>query len=492
MKRGKFLILTGAILLILAFGFAACGPQAPITPVETAAPVETRAPTLPAPSETPEPAAPVLEIVGPTETLSLTMTELMALPATEGYAGIKSSTGKITPPLPFKGVALKDLAALVGGMDETTGFNVVAEDGYSITYSYDQINNGTFVAYDPATGNELKNPVTLIPILAYEMDGQPLDPKQDGTLRLAIVSDTLNQVTDGHWSVKWVNKLEAKQLGAEWVLKAHGAIKEDIDRASVESCGAPQCHGASWTDDKAQEWVGVPLWLFVGAVDDEIPHEGPAFNYDLSQTGYSVDVIAGDGYTVTFDSVRVARNDNIILAYKVNENPLIDTYFPLRLVGSDLEKNEMAGGVVELKLGLEPLPATPKPVATEEPVAPATEVEGSLVITGLVGQPLGFMEADLRALNVLQITAEHPKSGSAEFEGVSLNALLDMAGVQDDATTLVVTAVDGYAAEVSLDEVRACTDCLIGFTNTLEKLKMVMPGFDSGAWVKDVVNLEVK
>ena len=213
MKQGEFLILTGAIVLVLAFGFAAClsptggGPQAPITPVETVTPAPTSVPTEPEPEPT-EPAASVLEIVGPAANLSLTMAELMELPATEGYAGIKSSTGKITPPLPFKGVALKDLAALVGGMDEVTGFNVVAEDGYSITYSYDQIKNGTFVAYDPATGDELKNPVELTAILAYEVDGHPLDPKQDGILRLAIVSAEMNQVTDGHWSVKWVNKLE--------------------------------------------------------------------------------------------------------------------------------------------------------------------------------------------------------------------------------------------------------------------------------------------
>jgi hypothetical protein len=377
-------------------------------------------------------------------------------------------------------------------MDETAGFNVVAEDGYSITYSYDQINNGNFVAYDPATGDELKNPVVLTAILAYEVDGQPLDPKQDGTLRLAIVSAALNQVTDGHWSVKWVNKLEAKELGAEWVLKAHGALSEDIDRASVESCGAPQCHGASWTDDKAQEWVGVPLWLFVGAVDDEVTHEGPAFNDELVKSNYTIEVIASDGYTVAFEPARVARNDNIIVAYKVNGNPLVDKYFPLRLVGSDLAKNEMAGGILELKLGLEPLPPTAEPTATEEPAAPAVEVEGSLVITGLVDQPLGFMEADLRGMEVLKITAEHPKSGSAEFEGVSLNALLDLAGVQAGATTLVIIAADGYAAEVSLDEIRACADCLVGFTNTAEKLKMVMPGLASGVWVKDVVSLEVK
>ena len=499
MNRSKLLIYSGALLLALAFGFAACGPQTPVTPADVKAPTDSPAEIMTeAPVEEPVASAEtVLEVVGPAANLSFTMADLMDLPATEGYAGIKSSTGKITPPITFKGVALKDLAVLVGGMDETTGFNVVAEDGYSITFSYDQINNGSFIAYDPATGDELKNPVKLIPILAYEMDGKMLDPKQEGTLRLAIVSDALNQVTDGHWSVKWVNKLEAKNLGEEWVLKAHGALMEDIDRASIESCGAPQCHGASWTDDKAQEWVGVPLWLLVGAVDDEITHEGPAFNDDLVSTGYSIDVVASDGYTVTFDAARVARNNNIIAAYKVNDNPLTDKYFPLRLVGSDLEKSEMVGSIAELKVDLEPLPAAEEPTLTKEPAAaasgePQMEAEGSLVVVGLVNQAIGFMEADLRGMDVLQITAEHPKSGTADYEGVSLNALLDMAGVQDGATALVITAADGYASEVSLDEVRACENCLVGFTNTPEKLKMVMPDLASSAWVKDVVSLEVK
>jgi DMSO/TMAO reductase YedYZ molybdopterin-dependent catalytic subunit len=370
---------------------------------------------------------------------------------------------------------------------------VVAEDGYSITYSYDQIQNGTFIAYDPATGNELKNPVALTAILAYEMDGQPLNPKEDGNLRLAIVSAELNQVTDGHWSVKWVNKLEAKSLGADWVLKAHGAIIKDIDRASVESCGAPQCHGTSWTDDKAQVWTGVPLWLLVGSVDDEIEHEGPAFNDALADAGYSVDVIAADGYTVTFDAARVKRNDNIIVAYKVNDNPLVDKYFPLRLVGSDLAKNEMAGGIVELKVGLEPLPAATEPAASAEPtVAPVTEADATLTIEGLVNQPLYFNEASLRALEVVQINAPNAKGVATDFEGVRISALLELAGIKDSATTIRFTASDGYYAEVSLADLKACTDCLIGFTNTAEKFKLVMPGMSSDVWVKDITKITVR
>lgn len=205
MKRFAFLI---SLLISLTLLLAACGATPALEPAP-ATEVPTKIPTE-VPTETPPvDDTIVVEIVGPTETVALTMSDLLALPVTEGYAGTKSSTGKIIPPLPFKGVALKDLVTLVGGMDETIGFNVVAEDGYSITFSYDQIQNGTFVAYDPATGDELKNSVDLTAILAYEADGNPLDAKGDGIVRLAIISDSLNQVTDGHWSVKWVAKLEA-------------------------------------------------------------------------------------------------------------------------------------------------------------------------------------------------------------------------------------------------------------------------------------------
>ncbi|NTU99915.1 MAG: hypothetical protein HGA55_02175, partial [Methanoregulaceae archaeon] len=45
------------------------------------------------------------------------------LPVTEGYAGIKSSTGRITPPSVYTGVAVSELVELVGGIDETMGIN---------------------------------------------------------------------------------------------------------------------------------------------------------------------------------------------------------------------------------------------------------------------------------------------------------------------------------------------------------------------------------
>jgi len=75
---------------------------------------------------------------------------------------------------------------------------------------------------------------------------------------------------------------------------------------------------------------------------------------------------------------------------------------------------------------------------------------------------------------------------------VRLNAILDLLGLKDTAKTLVLTAADGFSAEVSLADVRACADCLLAFTNTEGKLKLVMPGLPSNVWVKDIHRIEVK
>lgn len=491
--HGSFIMFKKISLLLFIGTLILTGCQsAPVAVEETAAPVTEISPT-----ETP--AEPVLEIV--TEdgsSKSFTLDEIKNMPSMTGQAGIKSSTGAITPPAEFTGVALKDLAATIGNFDETMGINVVAEDGYGITFSYDQVMNGNFISYDPSTGEELKSPLPLTAILAYEMNGELLDPKQDGTLRVVIISDEPKQVTDGHWAVKWVNKLEIKSMGKEWSLHLEGARNELMDRATFESGASPNCHGVTWTDEKAQDWVGIPLWLLVGRVDDEIAHEGPAFNDELAKKGYTVDVVAVDGYTVSFNAARINRNDNIIVANTVNGNPLPDKYFPLRLVGSDLQKNEMAGAIEKIIVHVEPLPeGEPTAETAEEPVVETTEEAeptgaAQFTLTGLVENELSLNEADLRALEVVKISAEHPKKGIMEYEGVRLSTLLDMAKVKPEVKKLVLTASDGYSSEVFLAEVQASPDCLLAFTDEEGVFSLVMPDLPSSAWIKGIVKIELQ
>jgi hypothetical protein len=57
-------------------------------------------------------------------------------------------------------------------------------------------------------------------------------------------------------------------------------------------------------------------------------------------------------------------------------------------------------------------------VAPAPEPAPAAGVTGDLVISGAVEKPSGLTEADLRGIEVIKITAEHPKKGKEDYEGV--------------------------------------------------------------------------
>jgi hypothetical protein len=131
----------------------------------------------------------------------------------------------------------------MGGLPDDMALSIIAKDGYEMTMSHTQLNSGDFLTYDMVTGAENKVEGPLNVIIAYERDGKPLDPEADGTLRLAIISPQKDQVTDGHWSVKWVIKLQVKPIEQDWTLALSGRLTEEIDRSTFESCAAAGCHG---------------------------------------------------------------------------------------------------------------------------------------------------------------------------------------------------------------------------------------------------------
>ncbi len=339
MNRHRISLLFLSLLFLVSPAFAACGSK----PAGTSASARLN--------------GAVLKLVGPNGGHAFTMADIKALPVTEGMGGIKDSAGKITLPEKYTGVSLKDLIAqLKVPFDATMGVTLTATDGYSMTFSYDQVVNGAFTAYDPALGNELATHDPLTAILAYEENGKPLDPTDEGPLRLVVVSAKNDQVVDGHWTVKWVNQMEVKPVGQDWTLHLHGAISQPVDRASFQSCVS--CHATTWKDENGQNWVGVPLWLLVGTVDDSNSHGQGAYNDALASTGYTVDIIGSDGTTVTLDSALIKRNDTILLAAMVNDAELPEQYYPLRLVGAGVDIQQRIGKVGMIQLSL-PAAATP-------------------------------------------------------------------------------------------------------------------------------------
>jgi DMSO/TMAO reductase YedYZ molybdopterin-dependent catalytic subunit len=293
--------------------------------------------------------AAVITVVGKDGSKDYSLEQLKDLPSAEGYAGIKSSTGRITPPVMMKGVLLEDLFKEVGGLADDSAVGITAKDGYEMTMSVSQLKSGDFLTYDMVTGAEITVAEPIKVIIAYEYDGKPIDPNTDGPLRLAIISSEKNQVTDGHWSVKWVSKVQVKAIEQQWSLVLKGYLSEEIDKATFESGSASGCHGNDWTDADGNRWTGVPLYFLVGRVDDDVSHNGPAYNRELAQAGYQVKITSAGGKIVEVDSKTMYYNRAILVAYKLNGEALPEEYWPLRLVGEGLSADSTIGQVSEIE-----------------------------------------------------------------------------------------------------------------------------------------------
>jgi hypothetical protein len=278
--------------------------------------------------------------------LVLNQKDIGNLPSFTSKGGFKTSVGYLHGIGNYTGVQISVLLAPVGGINSNCSLKVSASDGYSMVYTYDQVQGNNFTSYSPATGDEAQSNQPFTMILAYHQDGANLTSDQ-GPLRLAIVGPQ-GLLTDAHYWIKWVTKMELQPAVADWTLVLVGPYSDNMTRGSFES--GLNCHEANWTDSNNNVWSGMPLWYLIGWIDDKGDINRMEFNDTLAEQGYTVEVITGRGYLESFNSSTIAGNDNIILADRLNGAPLPEPYWPLRLVGSGLTSDEMLSNVVEIQM----------------------------------------------------------------------------------------------------------------------------------------------
>jgi DMSO/TMAO reductase YedYZ molybdopterin-dependent catalytic subunit len=139
----------------------------------------------------------------------LSYDEVLALPSVETSGGYFSSVGAVYGPYTVRGIRLDTLLDLVGGMTPSDVLLVAAEDGYSSVFDYRQL-NGEIDTFEPDT-------LRLVPqgdvafLLIFEQQGEPLSDTDGKPLRLAVTNPD-GLLTEGHWWVKWVNRLEIRTL----------------------------------------------------------------------------------------------------------------------------------------------------------------------------------------------------------------------------------------------------------------------------------------
>ena len=85
------------------------------------------------------------------------------------------------------------------------------------------------------------------------------------------------------------------------------------------------------------------------------------------------------------------------------------------------------------------------------------KVEWELSISGEVSNPVTYTFAELTKMDMVDLDEVYMEKSRGEdevrsFIGISLDALLEAAGASEDYSTITAIAGDGYAIEISKDE----------------------------------------
>jgi hypothetical protein len=292
-------------------------------------------------------------------------------PVFEGDSWDPDETANLKDKGAVKGTDVRDLCELVGGMSHGDEIKIIASDGFSKWFGYENV-------YSP---QQRQGPM----VLCWYKNGDHVPDYNDGIQLVFFANDTVFGNWDMHecmvpeyWynysgvypstnglSVRDVSEISIysnETAETAWNLELTGAINETMSKTVFE--GGVTCHGGvSYTDSEGRTWKGIPLWYLMARVDDTSAHGSGSFNETLAGVGYDVTIIAGDGYSKTFNSTYLARNDSYIVACYLNGSDLpelTDTgkpLAPLKLVGPYLSSGQMVGNIASISLDIAPAPS---------------------------------------------------------------------------------------------------------------------------------------
>ncbi len=117
--------------------------------------------------------------------------------------------------------------------------------------------------------------------------------------------------------------------------------------------------------------------------------------------------------------------------------------------------------------------------------------EVALKVNGAVAGEKGWTEAQVKGMKTMQAESTNKSGEARTYTGVLIMDLLNEAKLDEGATTITFVADNGDTAEVSLEELKACPDCIVSFRDQ-GGFSIVMPGFSNKLQVKGVVEIQVK
>ena len=222
----------------------------------------------------------------------------------------------------YGGVFLREFLEQFVYVTPETSVTFVAVDGYEMTYGGGQV-------LDETDGRWL---------LAFEADGNPLpiDPGYIRTIRIGPDQPNI----PGHLSVKMIAEIRVDgRPFRDFSLRMEGPLDRDLDRSTLQSQMAFYGNTVTFTRrGDTTVYSGIPLYRLLAFADDPdyVPHGQDftvdPYNREAAIAGYTIDLIATDGFTVTLDSRDVHENEEVIVALTKEGEELPENEWPLILV----------------------------------------------------------------------------------------------------------------------------------------------------------------
>ena len=238
----------------------------------------------------------------------------------------------------YEGMPLYTLIATIDDLEKgvpgeysgghfTLNTSLIQSSPYSIVINSTTGKTLRIDARDIAAGKAAKNNY----ILATTLNKNPV---ANGPMTLVG-----ENVTGEFGNIKTIELEGPAYQGEDWYILLNGPeFGIYLSKSEVESLITSESK-KSFTDPSSGEvWSGVRLSELIGYVDD---YTVPAFNTELAETGYTVILTAGDGYSSELDSKQLAADtENYIIANCLNGAALTGKHYPLRLIGGPLYDTE--------------------------------------------------------------------------------------------------------------------------------------------------------
>ena len=259
------------------------------------------------------------------ELTAFTREELEASPYYLEETGSYTTSAGTTHTHLYGGIRFADFLRSYVDLKPETTVKVVAMDGYTMSYS----------------GGDLMDESDGIWILAFRSDGEylPLDP---GYFRSVKVGPSEPNI-DGHSSARMIKRVEVSaEVYREYDLLITGKMDNRLDRQTIQSGVSCHTRTVEYFDRKSGEtetYTGIPLWLLLAYGDDpqHAPHRQTdksilSYKEETALQGYTVEIVASDGFSIELDSRQINRNDDVIIATQKNGKTLPDRDWPLIIV----------------------------------------------------------------------------------------------------------------------------------------------------------------